>query len=89
MAMKGEGVDSVEPQFVDSITQAIQGLREGTDNLNASMPPADLAGMFSGLQMGDVSFVNAVFAAKNFKKRNFQMSRTAATTIHFYRSSKV
>jgi len=53
MAMSGEGVDSVEPQFVDSITQAIQGLREGTDNLNAGMPPADLAGMFSGLQMND------------------------------------
>lgn len=53
MAMSGEGMETVEPQFVDSITQAIQGLREGTDNLNASMPPADLAGMFSGLQMND------------------------------------
>lgn len=54
MAMSGEGVDTAEPQFVDSITQAIQGLREGTENLNAGLPPADLAGMFSGLQMNDV-----------------------------------
>jgi len=53
LAMSGEGIDTVEPQFVDSITQAIQGLREGTDNLNATAPPADLAGMFSGLQLND------------------------------------
>jgi len=53
MAMSGEGMDSVEPQFVESITQAIQGLREGTESLNATLPPADLAGMFSGLQMND------------------------------------
>ncbi|KAG4073591.1 hypothetical protein HA402_000815 [Bradysia odoriphaga] len=53
MAMSGDGVETAEPQFVDSITQAIQGLREGTENLNASVPPTDLAGMFSGLQMND------------------------------------
>ncbi|KAJ6596057.1 Peroxisomal biogenesis factor 19 [Pseudolycoriella hygida] len=51
IAMGGDG--SVEPQFVDSITQAIQGLKEGTENLNATAPPADLSAMFSGLQMSE------------------------------------
>lgn len=57
LACQGQGLDATaeNPQYVDSITQAIKGLKEGSENLTSAIPPDDVANMFAGLQMNDVN----------------------------------
>lgn len=57
LACQGQGLDAsgVDPQYVDSITQAIKGLKEGSDNLTPSIPPEGMANMFAGLQLSEVN----------------------------------
>lgn len=65
--VEGKGLDQVEPQVIDSITQALKGLKEGSDNLRPMMGPDDMANMFNGLDMGDVNFLK-IFKKSEIKK---------------------
>lgn len=45
-----------EPQLADSLTEALKSLKEGSGLLQEPIPPEGLSGMFSGLNLDDVSF---------------------------------
>lgn len=57
MTLQGENSASDEEvaKYSDSIAQALKGLQEGTDNLNAAVSEADVAQMFGGLNLENVS----------------------------------
>lgn len=44
-----------EPQLADSLTEALKSLKEGSGLLQEPIPPEGLTGMFSGLNLDDVS----------------------------------
>lgn len=44
-----------EPQLADSLTEALKSLKEGSGLLQEPIPPEGLSGMFSGLNLDDVS----------------------------------
>lgn len=44
-----------EPQLADSLTEALKALKEGSGLLQEPIPPEGLSGMFSGLQLDEVS----------------------------------
>lgn len=55
--LQGENPASDEEvaKYSDSIAQALKGLQEGTDNLNAPVSETDVAQMFGGLSLENVS----------------------------------
>lgn len=54
LALQGDvPVDDVGAKYADSITEALKGLKEGVDNLQAPVSETEVANMFSGLVMGD------------------------------------
>lgn len=57
MTLQGENTASDEEvaKYSDSIAQALKGLQEGTDNLAAPVSEADVANMFGGLSLENVS----------------------------------
>lgn len=59
-AMAVQSVDegatlNAEPQLADSLTEALKALKEGSGLLQEPIPPEGLSGMFSGLQLDEVS----------------------------------
>lgn len=56
-----------EPQLADSLTEALKSLKEGSGLLQEPIPPEGLSGMFSGLNLDDVSFKKSSFRSNQFK----------------------
>lgn len=59
-ALAVQGIDEnaalqTEPQLADSLTEALKSLKEGSGLLQEPIPPEGLSGMFSGLNLDDVS----------------------------------
>lgn len=59
-ALAVQGLDEnaalpTEPQLADSLTEALKSLKEGSGLLQEPIPPEGLSGMFSGLNLDDVS----------------------------------
>ncbi|XP_055637662.1 peroxisomal biogenesis factor 19 [Toxorhynchites rutilus septentrionalis] len=51
--------DSVDPSVSQSITDALRGLSEGRENLQAPFSPEDIAGMFGNIDLNDSGENNA------------------------------
>lgn len=46
---------TAEPHLADSLAEALKSLKEGSGILQEPIPPEELSGMFSGLNLDDVS----------------------------------
>lgn len=53
MALKPETENVADPQFTQSITDALKGLNAGTENLQTPFNPEDITRMFGGLDGND------------------------------------
>lgn len=54
LALKPETQNMADPQFTQSITEALRGLSAGQENLQSPLNPDDITRMFGGLDMNDV-----------------------------------
>lgn len=68
-ALAVRGIDenapiSAEPQLADSLTEALRSLRDGSTMLQEPIAPEGLSGMFSGLNLDEVS-LTVTFDEKN------------------------
>lgn len=53
-ALQGEGVENdAGKKYADSITEALKGLKEGVDNLQAPVSETDVVNMFSSLNLSE------------------------------------
>lgn len=54
LALKPETENLADPQFTQSISEALKGLSAGQENLQSPFNPEDITRMFSGLDMNEV-----------------------------------
>lgn len=80
-----------EPQLADSLTEALKSLKEGSGLLQEPIPPEGLSGMFSGLNLDDVSANLFSIERKHLKMFHFsfRVYHRNLVTIHSCQLCKV